>query len=476
MSEQPDESAALADRLGLCAAEPDDDVRLGDVPLTLLRRAEVRRRIVVSDTAAMLFSGRLADRLDVTGTGGVDRALDTASAADILEALPDGLETLVAERGRTLLRRPAAAARARARPHRRPRDPGAGRADLGRRRPHRGADRRAPAPAPRGPDHGRHDQQPAHARRRRRGRVPARRPGRRHRASTATCWPTTRSTAGSSPARPSPEWTVTPTMQRRRHRACRWPTRRAVRRYAVAIARKHPRLLWSAVALHVLAALAALAAPRLLGDLVQAVEAGTTVGHVDRIMLLLAGFLVVQTVLTRYARYLSQVLGEQVLAELREDFVGNALALPVGVVESAGSGDLLTRTSRDVDQLGWSVRMALPEWVIAVVTAILTFAAAHQRRLVGGAALPARRTPAGDRAAVVPRPRQGRLPARERVVLRDQRDAHRDRRGRPHRRGARPRRGADRRGRRRHRESYARGALHAVPAHGVLPQHGDRPT
>ena len=67
-----------------------------------------------------------------------------------------------------------------------------------------------------------------------------------------------------------------------------------------------------------------------------------------------------QTVLTRYARYVSQVLGEQVLAELREDFVGNALALPVGVVESAGSGDLLTRTSRDVDQLGWSVRWALP--------------------------------------------------------------------------------------------------------------------
>ena len=79
---------------------------------------------------------------------------------------------------------------------------------------------------------------------------------------------------------------------------------------------------------------------------------------------------------TRFARYASQVLGEQVLAELREDFVGNALALPVGVVESAGSGDLLTRTSRDVDQLGWSVRWALPEWTIAVVSAVLTFAAA----------------------------------------------------------------------------------------------------
>jgi ABC-type multidrug transport system fused ATPase/permease subunit len=151
---------------------------------------------------------------------------------------------------------------------------------------------------------------------------------------------------------------------------------RSVRRYATQIARHHPKLLWGALALHVGAALAALAAPRLLGDLVEAVESGTTVGHVDRVILALAGFLLVQTVLTRFARYASQVLGEQVLAELREDFVGNALALPVGVVESAGSGDLLTRTSRDVDQLGWSVRWALPEWTIALVSAVLTFGAA----------------------------------------------------------------------------------------------------
>ncbi len=150
----------------------------------------------------------------------------------------------------------------------------------------------------------------------------------------------------------------------------------AVRRYAVELARRHPRLLGSAVLLHGLAALAALAAPRLLGDLVESVEDGTTTAAVDRIVLILAGFVVLHGVLTRFARYVSHVLGEQVLAELREDFVGNALALPVGVVESAGSGDLLTRTSRDVDQLGWSVREAVPEWAIAVVTAVLTTAAA----------------------------------------------------------------------------------------------------
>jgi ABC-type multidrug transport system fused ATPase/permease subunit len=151
---------------------------------------------------------------------------------------------------------------------------------------------------------------------------------------------------------------------------------RSVRAHARLIARQHPRTLGTALVLHVLAALAAIAAPRLLGELVEAVERGTTTAHVDRIILLLAGFLVLQTVLTRYARYLSQVFGEQVLAELREDFVGNTLALPVGVVESAGSGDLLTRTGRDIDQLGWSVRWAMPEWTIAMVTTVITFGAA----------------------------------------------------------------------------------------------------
>ncbi len=151
---------------------------------------------------------------------------------------------------------------------------------------------------------------------------------------------------------------------------------REVRAHARAIGRQHLRMIGGALLLHVLAALAAIAAPRLLGDLVEAVEKGTTTAHVDRIVVVLAGFLLLQTVLTRYARYLSQVFGEQVLAELREDFVGHTLALPVGVVESAGSGDLLTRTGRDIDQLGWSVRWAMPEWIIAVVTAVITFGAA----------------------------------------------------------------------------------------------------
>ncbi|MGI8700154.1 MAG: ABC transporter ATP-binding protein [Nocardioidaceae bacterium] len=149
----------------------------------------------------------------------------------------------------------------------------------------------------------------------------------------------------------------------------------AVRRYAVGLARKHPRRLSVAVALHVLAAVAGLAAPWLIGDLVQGVATGTTVSSVDKTVATIAFFLLLQTVFTRYARYLSFALGETVLADLREDFVEQALALPVSTVERAGTGELLTRTSRDIEALGWSVRFAVPETIIALVTTVFTVGA-----------------------------------------------------------------------------------------------------
>jgi ABC-type multidrug transport system fused ATPase/permease subunit len=148
-----------------------------------------------------------------------------------------------------------------------------------------------------------------------------------------------------------------------------------VRRYARDLARRHPRQLGLALLLHVLAAIAGLAAPRLIGNLVQDVATGTTVSTVDKTILAVAAFLIAQTVLTRYARYVSYTFGELVLAELREDFVARSLRLPIGTVERAGTGDLMTRSSRDVETLGFSVRFAVPETMIAVVTTVFSIGA-----------------------------------------------------------------------------------------------------
>ena len=83
-----------------------------------------------------------------------------------------------------------------------------------------------------------------------------------------------------------------------------------------------------------------------------------------------------QTVLTWFARRASFVLSEKMFAELREDFMRRVLALPLSTVERAGTGDLISRTTADVDAMTRTIRFALPETLIAAVTALLTVAAA----------------------------------------------------------------------------------------------------
>ena len=148
-----------------------------------------------------------------------------------------------------------------------------------------------------------------------------------------------------------------------------------VRRYARDLFRRHPRALGIAVGLHVLAAIAGLVGPRLLGALVEAIRQGNGVGVVDRFAMTIAGFVVLQAVLIRFAHLASAQLGEQVLARLREEFVERVLALPLSIVERAGSGDLLTRTTQDVDALSRCVRFAVPETLISLITVGLVIAA-----------------------------------------------------------------------------------------------------
>ncbi|MGR6322105.1 ABC transporter ATP-binding protein [Micromonospora soli] len=148
-----------------------------------------------------------------------------------------------------------------------------------------------------------------------------------------------------------------------------------VRRYARELARRHPRGLAAALGLHALAAAAGLVAPRLLGDLVEGISRGVGAVTVDRVALAIAGFVVVQSVLVRFAHLASARLGERLLAELREEFVDRVLALPLSTVERAGTGDLLTRTSRDVAALSRTVRFAAPETLISAVTVLLILGA-----------------------------------------------------------------------------------------------------
>jgi ABC-type multidrug transport system fused ATPase/permease subunit len=149
-----------------------------------------------------------------------------------------------------------------------------------------------------------------------------------------------------------------------------------LRAQAKELAGRHRFGLGRVVALHVVAGATGLAGPPILGNIVQSVRNGTTRGHIDKVVLILAVFLVAQTFATFFARRASCVLSEQMFAELREDFMRRVLALPLSTVERAGTGDLISRTTADVDSMTRTIRFALPETLIAAITATLTVAAA----------------------------------------------------------------------------------------------------
>lgn len=140
--------------------------------------------------------------------------------------------------------------------------------------------------------------------------------------------------------------------------------------------RAHRGPLAGVVALYVLAAVAGLAGPFLLGRLVDAITKGTDANFVTMVSLSLAGFVLVQTFLSRWAQRKGMVLGEKVFAQLREEFMEQVTSLPLSTVERAGTGDLVSRTTNDIDSVSHTVRFGVPQVLVSVATIALTIAAA----------------------------------------------------------------------------------------------------
>jgi ABC-type multidrug transport system fused ATPase/permease subunit len=132
-------------------------------------------------------------------------------------------------------------------------------------------------------------------------------------------------------------------------------------------------LVTALLGLHALAALAGLVVPRILGQLVDAASTGGSLAaRLDGLALAVTAVVVTQALLTFLALRTSVRFGQDLLAEAREYIVATVLRLPLGRVESASSGDLVTRVTRDVHTMSESVRMGLPEAIIAAMTTLLT--------------------------------------------------------------------------------------------------------
>jgi ATP-binding cassette, subfamily C, bacterial len=158
------------------------------------------------------------------------------------------------------------------------------------------------------------------------------------------------------------------------------------------LARPYRRLVAGGTLFLLGATLAALALPLLLGEIVDVVVDGRPAGDLDGLVVGLVVATVAQGVLFGLGGWAVGRLGELLLADLREEVVDRALAVPLEDVERAGTGDLVARACGDVDAVAEAMRDAIPEIVASSLIIGLTvvgLATLDWRLALGGlAALP----------------------------------------------------------------------------------------
>ena len=155
-----------------------------------------------------------------------------------------------------------------------------------------------------------------------------------------------------------------------------WPVAddRAVLRFFRRLISERRGMFAALLVLNAMAAGAALVVPRLLGMIVDRTEDGLTSAITD-LALLVVAVVVAQALLTFFAQVTSTRFGQDLLASAREYVVRTILRLPVGQVESASTGDLVTRVTRDVGTMSRSVQYGLPMAVISLITVALSVVA-----------------------------------------------------------------------------------------------------
>ncbi|MFI0822684.1 ABC transporter ATP-binding protein [Streptomyces sp. NPDC021098] len=139
----------------------------------------------------------------------------------------------------------------------------------------------------------------------------------------------------------------------------------------------HEKATVAAVGLLYLAAAGAGAAlPVMLGGVVDGIRDDWDATRVDAVCAALFGCVVAQMTLTRLGRRLGHRFGDRSSARIREQTLERVLRLPMRTVERAGTGDLSTRTTGDVDTVASLLRSTGPEVLAAVIEVLVVVTAA----------------------------------------------------------------------------------------------------
>lgn len=129
-----------------------------------------------------------------------------------------------------------------------------------------------------------------------------------------------------------------------------------------------PVLIFVAV-LSIVGALASLAQPLLVSQVITIVEAGDPLGW---LVWALIALVVVSGVITGYQHYLLQRTGEGVVLSSRKRLVGKLLRLPVAEFDTRRTGDLVSRVGSDTTML----RAVLTQGLVEAVGGTVTFVGA----------------------------------------------------------------------------------------------------
>ncbi|MET8575768.1 ABC transporter ATP-binding protein [Streptomyces sp. NPDC005012] len=152
----------------------------------------------------------------------------------------------------------------------------------------------------------------------------------------------------------------------------RRPLARATLRRVAAFARPHRRRIALFLALGVVTALLAVAAPVLAGRVVDAVVSGDDEGLVVRLALLMALIAVVEAVVGVVARRLSATLGEGLILDLRTAVFDHVQRMPVAFFTRTRTGALVSRLNNDVIGAQRAFSNTLSGVVSNLVTLVLT--------------------------------------------------------------------------------------------------------
>jgi ABC-type multidrug transport system fused ATPase/permease subunit len=153
-----------------------------------------------------------------------------------------------------------------------------------------------------------------------------------------------------------------------------WPVadEREVLGFVAALIKQRRWSFAALVALNAAAAVAALAVPRLLGQLVDRVTAAGPAVGLESLALVIVLIVMAQALFTFAGQVTSTLFGQNLLASMREYVVDRILRLPLSRVEEASTGDLVTRVTRDVATMSRAVQYGLPMAVIASLTVALS--------------------------------------------------------------------------------------------------------